>query len=505
MPAPKKPSPAALRDAFINDLSAVWEYAQTTHGKDQPYALALYGVEGQPELFPQVLTEGGLSAVAAKYVERQMYETLDEARKALRFSVADSPLFREFAERLPTVRALWEPVAYTIDEIKGYDILAKAAIAAFKKLDEAGTFGKGEEREKVLLIVITEDTDVEWAEKSAKQSNPAGVFKKYQEATAVDGPYASTDAMVVAADGKSIYALKARENPKSKPGRDDEFINEIVGYDVQGFRVRLRWAYDLTPIDGQHRNLALAADGKSVLAMVYSYKRKSAGLWLKRLAAADGKLLAEARFKDDGKSTAVSADGKHIAVGTDEATVLLLDPELKILHTVDVESRPRSLLFLRSTGQLLVGDDRTITRVDPAAGKVVGVVNAAGHCLSCDASERMLTTSKWFDSGADEPEPFGVGLRSLPDLKALKQFDVPDRAAVLPALSPDGRRLVLESHPVDAGGSIYAVVFDVETGKPLGQRKVDGHKQMRFMPDSQTIAIPTAGYTSREPLDLWRP
>jgi hypothetical protein len=92
--AAKKPGtikPAELREAFKVDLANCWRHFQSLHPKETPYAYVLFGLEGTPHLYPHVLTEEGLEKAAKRYIENGHYEEISEARKALRYSIEDSP------------------------------------------------------------------------------------------------------------------------------------------------------------------------------------------------------------------------------------------------------------------------------------------------------------------------------------------------------------------------------------------------------------------------------
>src|SRR5688572_31144033 len=130
MPAPKRPKlkPAELRAAFAKDLAAAWKRFKALHPDHTPYAFVLYGVEGTPHLSPHVLTEESLTEVAKRYVSDGSYDSLEEGRKGLRYSVADSPHFPELEPTFSTVDALMEPHESSLEETAGYALLANAAM-----------------------------------------------------------------------------------------------------------------------------------------------------------------------------------------------------------------------------------------------------------------------------------------------------------------------------------------------------------------------------------------
>ena len=172
----KRPKPSELREAFKTDLAACWRQARSLHPKDTPYAFALHGLEGTPHLYPCVLTEEGLTEVAKRYVTQGHYETLVEARKELRYSMEDSPHHTELDDHFATVDALIEPVEDTLDETEGYALLAKAAMDAFAALDKQGLFGKGRQREKLLLMIDTSFAEKDWTLPSVKKLNHASLL-----------------------------------------------------------------------------------------------------------------------------------------------------------------------------------------------------------------------------------------------------------------------------------------------------------------------------------------
>ncbi|HXF11497.1 MAG TPA: DUF4303 domain-containing protein, partial [Desulfuromonadaceae bacterium] len=196
------------------------------HPDHQPYAFALYGVEGGAGFTPHVLTEESLTQVAARYLKEGHHDTLDEARKALRYSVADSPLFSELEDKLPSVESLLKPHQKFLrdEETAGYKLIAGAAMSALKALDKENLFGRGKQRERLLLIIITEDTEEDWTKPSARQLNPPVVFKRFEADTRIVGHYARSEAMVVSPDERSLYSTGARDIGR----REKKNISEVV-------------------------------------------------------------------------------------------------------------------------------------------------------------------------------------------------------------------------------------------------------------------------------------
>ena len=147
MPKLSRTAKAELTRAFAADLPAAWRRGRNRHPDQTPYAFVLHGHEGgeRPRLWPVILTEQELGAVAKRYVEQGYYDSSDEARSALRWSVADAPAAEEWDEGgLPTVEAAVERhIGTDVGDVPGYQWLADAAVAAWRQLDAASVFGVG--------------------------------------------------------------------------------------------------------------------------------------------------------------------------------------------------------------------------------------------------------------------------------------------------------------------------------------------------------------------------
>src|SRR5262249_5753417 len=157
----------------------VWIGFRRKFRGQRPYAFVLHGNEGAVEFHAQVLTEQGLTKVARRYVAEELYETVGEARQALRYSICDSPYFDDFVDNLPRVAALVGSHAEDLGDPEGYNLLAKPAIAALKKLDAERLFGHGAAREGLLLMISTFDTEFELTDKSAKALNSKAAVEKF--------------------------------------------------------------------------------------------------------------------------------------------------------------------------------------------------------------------------------------------------------------------------------------------------------------------------------------
>ncbi|HTW94852.1 MAG TPA: DUF4303 domain-containing protein [Tepidisphaeraceae bacterium] len=503
---PSRPSPSKLRDAFVADLTSVWAYAKHRFSGDQPYALILYGTEGgTAELHPQVLTEAGLAKVAQRYVDKKIYETVDEGIKALRYSTTDSPWFRDFVDRLPTVKGLCAPFSEQMYEDEGYKLLAKGAVEAFRVLDDQGMFGRDAEREKMLLAVVIEDIGVDYSLKTAKAANPPSVFERYKKHNQPESPYESVGSMSIAPDGKTLFAERSRANPKGKPGGPNEFIQEFVAYTVNGSILKQRWVFDLTPYKASGRVVRCSPDGSCVVGLASRYDQDARRHLLLRLDTLTGDLLHQFAGIGEPASLALSPDGKQTVVGTHGGTVLLYDAAFQLRHKIDTQLGNQGLLFLRTTGELLVGGRWSFLILDPAAGQIKDAVDLPGFRLSANADESVLLASRWFDANTSfdpsaKKAPFGVGLVSLPDCRLIREIQLPEKQLVLATLSPDGRHFAAKASPLE-GYIRHGVVVDCETGQSVLDQRLQP-SDIAFFPDNRRVAFSTSNPGQGPPVNI---
>jgi hypothetical protein len=308
-------TPAKLRAAFKTDLAACWQLARANHPDHKPYAFVLYGVEGGASLSPHVLTEESLTQVAQRYLKIGPDDTLGESRKNLRYSVPDSPLYEELADKLISVDALLAPHQRALqeNEIGGYEALVKAATAAWKDLDEAGLFGQGTAREQLLLVVITELTDIDWSKEIAKKLNPPAVFQRFVDDTRVEGEYKSSMAIALASDGSSLYSTGSRNLPGKK---NDESVSEVVAYDLVGLKLKRRWEFTFPSFGDSGRAIACARDGQSLLVFRAKYAAGNCQILLMRFGADKNQIVEQAQLEGEPACFAVAQEdflGRHSA------------------------------------------------------------------------------------------------------------------------------------------------------------------------------------------------
>ncbi|HYE18156.1 MAG TPA: DUF4303 domain-containing protein [Tepidisphaeraceae bacterium] len=506
-PRATKLTPAALRDAYAADLRAAWEYFRTKYGDQTPYAFVMYGVEDPTRLEPHVLTEEGLTRVAQRYLKDGYHDTLDEARKALRYSVADSPLFDALEGRVPAAEALLAGNDAALDRAGGYVLLVKTAADALARLDKEGLFGKGKARAGLLLAVLLEDADDDegLADKATKRLNPPAVVKRFEKETAVEGVYAAADVIALAPGGKTIYVAGTRDD---QDGEDSD-ENHVARVDLAGRKLTRRWAF-AHPNDGDSVAALVAHPaGRAVYALRTQVgdDGESAGL-LMRFAHDRGKPTHERRLNAQGTALAVSPDGSRLALALADKTVALLDPaDLRTLATHKIPDTASALLWL-ANGPILAATGKLLVRLDPDGGKVTATVKLPAFHLAADAGERLLAVGRWFEMrdilDRSKRKPFGVTLLRLPSLKPVREVRVDGFQAVTPALSPDGTLLACELHRIGVAPRYAVAVFDTRTGKELARRKSNYVNDLAFLPDGRTLVIADSGHYKGEALTLWK-
>lgn len=504
-PRPSNLKPAKIRDAFKQDLSAAWAYSRKQHPDHTPYAFVLYGVEGGPIplLGPHVLTEESLTQSAKRYVEQGHHESLDDARKALRYSVADSPHFADLQDHVPTVDALMEAKAESLDEDAGFLLLVKAGVQALSDLDAQGLFGTGTDRERLLLTVIFADSEKDWTTPAAKRLNPKVTFKRFQKETKIEGRFASCDSVTVSPDGNCLYSSGSRQNPEGKPGKN-EFISEVVAYDLRFDRLVRRWTFDMPAYGDSARALACAFKDDSLLVLRSKYSSTECQTLLMRFGPDKNEPLQEERLQGEPGFFALSPDGSRIAVAMHDKTLHLLDGDLRPLNCRQMDVKPYHLRFLKS-GDLLVATDSALHCLDPDTFASHVAVPGAAFQITTDDNEQLLAVSRYFAvSGPerDHPTEFGVELYRLPSFERLRSVLISGHQSVDATLSPDGRLLALEAREIGKHRTLIAV-FDTESGREVARRRTEYSRVFAFLRDSRTLAIGVSDYIKSEPIIVW--
>ncbi|MDB6024923.1 MAG: hypothetical protein JWM68_1146 [Verrucomicrobiales bacterium] len=483
--------PVLLRAAFQTDLAACWQHARSLHPDETPYAFVLYGLEGIPHLYPHVLTEEGLTRVAQRYLADGHYDTLDEARKALRYSMADSPYAAELEDKLPNVDALLEPIEEDLEEEDGYGLLARSAIAAFTVLAKKGTFGQGKPREHLLLMIDTSLAGVDWSKPSIKRLNSSAALRRYEAETKIVAPYASSDALAVSADGRSVYFSG---NRASKPKRAPN-IEELVGCDVVGTRLKRRWQFNFR---GSH--IALGPNGTVFAVRAKSGKGTTVVL---RLPEADRTIRHEIQVQDLPAALAVCHKTGRIAVATHDTHLRLINAKLEVTHSSRLEWKASSLHFLK-TGELLAATEQGIVSFDAQLKLTPTTYRRDAFHISLDQTEKFCVAST-IDRRENRvrSKPLGFDLLSFPKMEVIRTFKVDSYQLGSATLSPDGKRVACVATQCTKPQSSF-IVFETGTGREIGRRKSPSIiPQMAFLPGQDVLVGTTFGYIKGEAVILW--
>lgn len=172
---------ARIEQALIDDLAASWAAFRRAHPTARFY---LFGLETSAafEFFaPIAATEEGLSQVVSELLERQP-DSAALTAIAARWSVADSPHCREQGN-LPRITALASelPSPYELadDDRLGYaEAMADGIAGALARLDAAGAFGTGAQRESLCLAVLTHDEREDRCMEYVSALNPPAVIER---------------------------------------------------------------------------------------------------------------------------------------------------------------------------------------------------------------------------------------------------------------------------------------------------------------------------------------
>ncbi|GIH03615.1 hypothetical protein Rhe02_16820 [Rhizocola hellebori] len=489
---------ARLRQAYVDDLTRAWTTFRATYPDHNPYALVVYGMGcGDADLVPHVLTEQGLAEVAQDYVDGGHHDTLEEAREDLRYSVEDSPLAADFHE----LAAAGAVSAYlgSLDDEPDTDSAASAVIAALRELDRREFFGTGAVRDQLVLVILDEGDD-ELAQRSAIELNPPLVAQRFVEQIRTEGDYASCDTLAVAADGKRIYTAGSIANPQAGSGSHEEFLGQLVAYDLHGVSLIKRWAYEIPGWGDSFRQVACSGSAGTVYALRCQYLDSGARAVVMRFDAADGRLIDQGELPGEPASMAVMADGSEIAVSMFEGLLYQLDADLQAMDPIRLAQRAGGLRYLRG-GELLIATDDGVLQLDPGSTLPRQVFPFRAFRLSTNDSETMLAVSQWPQIHGQDVE-FGASVVPLPGLSPVRSFLLPDHQAVTAELSADGRRLALIALALNSARK-HIIVFETETGQELIRLRAD-HLigDLAFLPDGSALVVPTSGATTGPPLKI---
>jgi len=487
-----------LFKAYKENIASAWTAFKKKHLDHAAYALVLYGVEGRPWLSPHVLTQEGLSKVIAKYMKDDRFETEEEARSELRYSVVDSPYAFELESHFSPVQAILEPLD-DLPEIGGYKLLAEVATKALQALDKEGVFGDGAKREELLLAIIIDEVEGDWTSTSVRKLNPPSIRKRFEVETRKEGVFAACSSLVIAPGGQSIYAACSRENPEGKPGTPNEFLSEFIRLDVRDGALVRRWT---VPANGYGVFHAPTSQSVVLVRRKYEDGNRICKITLTRFSEDSGSLLQERTVIGEPSALAFSHDEHYLAIAMQDSSIHIFDRELRETQVHSLETKAHSLCFLRS-GSLLIGSELGVLCLHPD-----GVIRATPRMLACDSlvvdgEGQFLAESRWLPlfRRLEQPET-EITLVRLPEFEVVREFTVQGCRAVMPALSSDGHFLAFGARKLAKPENV--VVFDTRSGKEIGRTRSRHIQDLAFMPEGQTLALSNAGLTTGEAIKLWR-
>lgn len=188
------PEQAAAFQATLHDeLRAAWQALRAARPDDTFYGFGLHTGSDASALGVVAFSTLGLQQAADRYATRYASDPALHLR-SLRWSPADSPLLAGGDEVLARSQALRDamPDPFPDDDDldddnfddSAPDLVAKsvfaAGFAALKSLAKEGLFGRGVERESLVLSIWQYDESEKKKLSAARKLNPAAVVARYQ-------------------------------------------------------------------------------------------------------------------------------------------------------------------------------------------------------------------------------------------------------------------------------------------------------------------------------------
>lgn len=493
-----------LRAAFKKDLAAAWHQARSLHPKEVPYAFVVYGLEGTPHFYPHVLTEEGLGKSAQRYIDNGTFAEMTKAKRELRYSIEDSPHASDLEEMFPTVDVLVALYEEDWEETPGYQLLAKAAMEAFEELDEEGVFGQGRARERVLLMIMTPESEKNWDLPSVKRLNSPAAFKRYKNETIEKDPelLRSANVLTLSVDARTLYFGGDRMTDFKR----ERYVKEFVACDLDGTKVQRRWTYPF-PFGGlaEIADAALAPDGTVVALRTKFQGISKCTTFVLRFGSENNTVLQQAELIGEPMSLAISTDGSHVIVVMKNRTVYCFDAQLRLKKTEKYEQSIRSLHFLKS-GDALVVTDSGLLRLDNQFQLKPTSYDKPVADISVDAAEKLMAMSQTFSwkEHRISREPFGFEIVKLPGLRSVLSVKIPRFQLLKATLSSDGRFVAFCAHEAKDSGKKFLVIYDVGSVREVARRECDWIKDMQFLPDNRTVVFTLSGWMHHEPISFWQ-
>lgn len=350
------PADSVLSAAIAEAAQRAFTQVRAENPAERFYCFALFasGVVGVIE--PTCMGEQGLRDEAQEAVDAGG-GSLETNLTELRWSPVDSPYYLHGEEHFAEVQRLLDarPDPYELDDDEAEaEVQARleACFDALAQLDREGFFGRGVERDRVLVTVLRGDQSDRSQLRNARRLNPATVVQRLADDLQIPEPIGSFTTL----GSRAVYEVVALAYAPAGcvlaaggPG------GEVFAWDLSGGRELLDARQD-----GGCWAMAVSSDGRLLVT--------GDGAEVVRIDLVSGERTRLARLADTICGLGVSPDGTIVVAGGWDGTV-------SALETRTGQERWR-LAFLAKClrfspdGQLLALAGAGVMLVDPADGSV---------------------------------------------------------------------------------------------------------------------------------------
>jgi hypothetical protein len=444
------PADTVLSAALADAARRAFTQVRAAHPAEEFYCFALFTSADAGGIEPTCNGEQGLREAAQDYVDADG-GTLATRLAELRWSPADSPYHLFGDEHFAEVQRLHaRPDPYELDDDAAEaEVQARleACFDALAQLDGEGFFGRGAQRDGVLVTVLQGDQSDRSRLRNARRLNPSTAVERLVGDLQIPEPVGSFTTL----GSRAVYQIAALAYaPAGSVLAACGSGGEVFAWDLLHGRESLAIRRD-----GECWAVALSADGRLLLV--------GDGAEVVRIDLAGGEHTGLTRLAAKVCGLGISPDGTTVVAGGWDGTVSAVETRTG-QERWRLASLARCLRF-SPDGQLLALAGAGVMLVDPADGSVRRRLlrrsppSTYQHLAwSPDAQTVAIgnegpvgeRVSVWRWQGAGEGRrplrPPGTGDQQLDDVCDL-------------AFSPSGA-LLASAH---AGGDIH--VWDVESGQ----------------------------------------
>ena len=483
-----------LKQLFLD----AWRRVDPT---DHAYAAGFCTNECGQYMYPFILSEKGLEQAVSSYVAMGLY-TAEQAADRLRWSIGDSP---HVAERSTT--------AYQFDDRPDVSTLAprdfvrevhrrlKAACSALQELDAQGLFGKGAQRESIVLLIEGGDDKREGTLKWAKRLNSPSV---YQQFASIGAPKTLVGTFT------EFGTKKVFETEQYAQSRDKKLLAAATQYHLFLFetapRLKQRFALSLPTRDdhGPLGGVAMSADGKVIAVIPAGVDQHSKEFYI--ISDCDPSLVKTVRLHERTSAIAVSPSSDWIAITDQTGALNLFDRAGRLQRSLAGHAGwPRGIAVITDGTRLATADSSSVILWDTANWSKLWSLEKPIDRVDFDPSGRLLAGCCRY--AKPDPEPRAVSIIDVAAGKVVREITIEGYRIQKARFSPDGRFLAcaMRLDCEEFAGTNVSVLVDVQTGKIVDRLEADfGQVQdFAFLPHRQEIAVAVFGYT-RRPLVLWK-